>query len=130
MAVKEGGFGVPNMNIFWKSIRMSWLRRSIGSESTWFKLHQQEVYPNAFDPNKSNFESLNKAKVKCSNPFWKEVYSSLIECRLNVLLDHPSEYRYIPINGEPSITCNNIPVRQEWALNRFLDSIIDSKGNL
>ena len=25
MAVKEGGFGVPNVNIFWKSIRMSWL---------------------------------------------------------------------------------------------------------
>ena len=28
MAVKDGGFGVPNINTFWKSIRMSWLRRS------------------------------------------------------------------------------------------------------
>ena len=58
------------------------------------------------------------------------MYSLLIECMLNVLQDHPSEYRYIPINGEPSITCNNIPVRQEWALNKCLDSIIDRKGNL
>ena len=56
MAVKEGGFGVPNVNTFWESIRMFWLRRSIGSESTWFKLHQQAVFPNTFDPNKSNFE--------------------------------------------------------------------------
>ena len=130
MTVKDGGFGVPNVNTFWKSIRMSWLRRSIGSESTWFKLHQQEVYPNAFDPQKSNFESLTKAKSKCSNPFWKEVYSSLIECRLNVLLNHPAEYRHIPINGEPLITCNNILVRQEWAQSKCLDSIIDNKGNL
>ena len=29
MAVKHGGFGVPNINSFWKSIGMSWLRRSI-----------------------------------------------------------------------------------------------------
>ena len=41
ITVKDGGFGVPNVNTFWKSIRMSWLRRSIGSESTWFKLHQR-----------------------------------------------------------------------------------------
>ena len=109
---------------------MSLIRRSIGSESTWFKLHQQEVYPNTFDPHKYNFESLSKAKTKCSNPFWKEVYSLLIEFRLNVLLNYPSENRYIPINGEPSITCNNIPVGQEWALTKCLDTIIDHKGNL
>ena len=71
MTVKEGGFGVPNVNVFWKAIRMSWLRRSIESESTWFKLHKQEVFPYAFDPSKSNFETLNKAKSKCKNLFWK-----------------------------------------------------------
>ena len=34
MAVKHGSFGVPDINSFWKSIRMSWLRRSISSDST------------------------------------------------------------------------------------------------
>ena len=72
MAVKNGGFGVPNINSFWKSIRMSWLRRSISSDSTWFKLHSYEVFPNAFDPIKSNFESLTKAKDKCLNPFGRK----------------------------------------------------------
>ena len=91
MAVKDGGFGVPNINTFWKSIRMSWLRRSISSDSTWFKLHHHEVFPNAFDPTRSNFESLSKAKSKCMNPFWKEVYSASLDCRLNVLLNHPAE---------------------------------------
>ena len=26
MAVKDGGFDIPNINLFWKSIRMYWLR--------------------------------------------------------------------------------------------------------
>ena len=34
MAVRDGGFGIPNINFFWKSIRMSWLRRLIDSEAT------------------------------------------------------------------------------------------------
>ena len=130
MPVNEGGFGVSNVNLFWKAIRLSWLRRSIDSDSTWFKLHKQEVFPNAFDPHKSNFESLSKAKLSCRNPFWKDVYSSIIDCRLNVLFDFPDEYKFIPINGEPHITSNRIPIRQEWAMNKCLNSIIDCKGNL
>ena len=35
MARKHGGLGVPNVNNFWKSLRMSWFRRAIHSESTW-----------------------------------------------------------------------------------------------
>ena len=34
MPVKEGGFGIPNINLFWKAIRMSWHRRSVESDST------------------------------------------------------------------------------------------------
>ena len=130
MAVKYGGFGVPNINTFWKAIRMSWLRRSIASESTWFKLHCHEVSPDAFDPVKSNFESLSKAKGKCMNPFWKEVYSSLLDYRMNVLLNHPQEYRYVPINGEPHITSNKISIRQEWAQHLNLNNILDCSGNI
>ena len=91
MARKHGGLGVPNINNFWKSLRLSWFRRAINSESTWYKLHTYEVSPFAFDPVKSNHDSLMKAKSKCKNPFWKEMYASLITCRLNVLLDFPQE---------------------------------------
>merc|ERR1711867_381349 len=96
--------GIPRVNLFWKAIQMSW---SVDSDSTWLRLHKQEVYPHAFDPHKSNFESLSKAKLICKYPFWKDVYSSLIDCRLNILLDFPNEYKHIPINGETLITGNN-----------------------
>ena len=49
-ARKHGGLGVPNINNFWKSLRLSWFRRAINSKSTWYKLHISEVSPFAFDP--------------------------------------------------------------------------------
>ena len=67
--------------------------------------------------------------MKCMNPFWKEIYTSLLECRLNVLLDFPQEYRYVPINGEPHITSNGISIGQDWSENRNLNDIIDNNGN-
>ena len=101
MAVKDGGFGIPNINTLWKSIRMSWLRRLVSSEDTWAKLHRYDVSPDSFDPCKSNFESIMNAKGKVTNLFWKEVYGSLLECRLNILLSNPPEYKYIPIMVSP-----------------------------
>ena len=88
-ARKYGGLGVSNVNTFWKSLRLSWFRRGINSESTWCKLRRHEVSALAFDPIKSNHDSLMKARSECKNPFWKEMHSSLITCRLNVLLDFP-----------------------------------------
>ena len=72
MTKQQGGLGILNINNFMRALRMSWFRRSIESKSTWSKLHRQEVSPHAFDPVKSNFDSLNKAKAICTNPFWKE----------------------------------------------------------
>ena len=130
MAVRDGGFGVPNINTFWKSIRMSWLRRLIDCDATWAKLHRYDVSPFSFDPCKSNYDSLMNAKNRVTNLFWRDVYESLLECRLNILLEHPQEFRYIPINGEPGITSNKISIKQEWSLSLNLNSIIDDKGNL
>ena len=74
MAGRPGGLVVPNINNFWKSLRLSWFRREINSKSTWYKLHISEVSPFAFDPIKSNYDSLSKARSKCKNPFWKDAF--------------------------------------------------------
>ena len=56
----------------------------------------------------------------CKNPFWKELYSSLITCRLNILQDFPEEYRYITINSKPL---------QSWSVSKNLGEILESNGN-
>ena len=128
MTKQQGGLGIPNINNHWRALRMSWFRRSIDSRSTWSKLHKQEVSPHAFYQIKSNFDSLNKAKAICTNPFWKELYSSLITCRLNILQDYPEEYRYIPINGEPLITENKVSILQDWSISKNLTEILEPNG--
>ena len=61
-------------------------------------------------------------------PFWKEIYATIVTCRLNLFLESPQEYRYVPINGEPQITHNNVSIKQDWATNRTLNDIVDGNG--
>ena len=106
---------MPKINIFWKSIRMSWLRRLIKSNSTWAKLHRAETYPYTFNPINSTYEDLTKAKMVCKNSFWKDIYASLLLSRRKILTIHPEEFITLPINGEPQITNNNIAIGQDWS---------------
>ena len=93
-----------DVNVFWKSIGMSWLRRLISSEATWAKMHRAETFPYTFNPVNSNYDNLVKAKTLCKNSFWKDIYALLLLCRRNILTIHPEEFITLPINGEPQIT--------------------------
>ena len=61
MTRQEGGLGLPNINNFWRALRLTWFKRGIDSNSTWAGLHYHETFPHAFNPVSSNFVSLNKA---------------------------------------------------------------------
>ena len=53
----------------------------------------------------------------------------MITCRLNILQDHPEEYKYIPINGEPLITENRVSILQDWSMFRNLGEILEPNGS-
>ena len=112
MTKKEGGLGMIKINIFWRAIRMSWLRRLSNSKSTWAVLHQSETRPYTFNPMTSNMEQLTRARNLTKNLVWRDIYDSLLTCRSNILFRHPSEYLSIPVNGEPYITKNKNPITQ------------------
>ena len=92
-----------NVNFFLKAIRMSWLRRLITSKSTWANLHKLETFPNTFNPYNSNQERLIKAKEQTNNYFWKDVYASLLQCRLNVTSLYPQEAIHCLLMGSPKL---------------------------
>ena len=85
MTKEEGGLGMITINIFWRAIRMSWLRRLNNSKSTWAILHQTETKPHTFNPITSNMEQLTKARNKTRNLVWRDIYDSLLTCRRNIL---------------------------------------------
>ena len=68
--------------------------------------------------------------MQCKNRFWRELYSSLITCKLNILRKSPEEFIFIPINGEPLITKNKIAIKQEWSKTEMINSILNSNGRL
>ena len=40
----------------------------------------------------------------------------------------PQKYRYIPINGDPHISDNGVPMSQYWSTFRNFDDIIEANG--
>ena len=128
MSKKIGGLGMPNINIFWKSIRMSWLRRLVKSDATWAKLHKAETFPYTFNPINSTYEDLTKATTICKNSFWKDIYASLLLCRRNILTIHPEEFITLPMNGEPQITNNNIAICHDWCKYEMLNVILNANA--
>ena len=89
MGKKELGLGMTNISHFWKSIKLSWLRRLTYSKSTWAKMHRADTKPNTFDPITSNWTNLDKARCHTKNQVWKEIYGALMSCRKNVVKCNP-----------------------------------------
>ena len=89
--------------------------------STWANLHKLEISPNTFNPYNLNQEGLIKAKELTNNYFWKDVYASLLQCRLNVISLYPQEAISLPINGEPLITSNNCAISQDWCKKLYAE---------
>ena len=75
-----------------------------------------------------NWSDIEFTKNKMDNLEWKEIYGSLLACRKNLVKASPSEYLFLPVNGEPYITKNNIDLQQPWCVNLSLNNILNSKG--
>ena len=68
-----------------------------------FEFFFYENNPLVTDKTTSNWSKTELAKNKMDNLVWKEVYSSLLACRRNLVKASPSEYLSLPVNREPYI---------------------------
>ena len=53
---------------------------------------------------------------------------ALLACRKNLVKASPPEYLFLPVNGEPYITKNNIAIQQPWCENLMINDILDFNG--
>ena len=113
---------------FWRSVRLSWLRRLPFSKSTWAQLYKQEIGKFTFNPTNVTMND-RKAKQKNQNPVWRDIYVALLTCRKNVLKIHPEEYLAIPICGEPDLTSNNEDIKQAWCNSMMVYNLLKDDGN-
>merc|ERR1712059_148410 len=60
----------------------------------------------------------------------KEIYSSLLKCRSNLIEMDPQMTLFLPIFGEHRTTQNNIPSQAEWSIGSRAIDVIASTGTL
>ena len=124
---KDGGLGMLKLSVFWRSVRMSWLRRLHTTKFTRKLLHREEVGELMFDPIRSNMESLEKAKVKATNNVWRDIYCTLLRCRQNLLLVNPEEYVTFPMNGEPKLPITTVEGRKPGLTSSIQRGVLQYK---
>ena len=81
LSAKEKGLGMLKLAVFWRSVRMAWLRRLMTSRSTWIRLHAEEAGSYMFDPVNSTMDSHEEAKRRINNLVWNDIYAALLKCR-------------------------------------------------
>ena len=128
--MSAGGLRMVNINVFIKSLKITWLRRIIQNDRnvSWYTL-------SGIDFHKLFTLGIGYAKTlsqNMQNPFWKDVLQNWAEfCKefkiesIRQVLDSPLWYNQNAVNG------NNFFIRDWYEKGiKFVSDIIDDEGNL
>ena len=78
LPTKDNGLGMLRLAVFWKSVRMVWLRRLTTKRSTWKRLHAEGAGSCMFDLVNSTMDTLEEERRRMDNLVWKDIYSALL----------------------------------------------------
>ena len=76
---------MPNILDVCQLVRLSWLKRLTNNQSTWKKLHGEEVGGQIINLTITNMENLKITIRKINNPVWRKAYLTLLKCVKNIL---------------------------------------------
>ena len=84
-SIQNGGLNMIDIGQFWKSLKVSWIRRGIDSQMTWAKLLTEDLKTNGIDNIKTLLYTtdyaLKKIAEKLYAPIWKETVTYLADLR-------------------------------------------------
>ena len=115
---KAGGLGMVDVKMFWLSLKFSWLRRALNTNSFWLDILESEVAEVLgqkisicsilhFGP----IEISNIGK-KINNCFWNQVFQAVNHFMLGALFCYPEMLLFSPIWDNPMITRNEKPLKR------------------
>ena len=96
----RGGLNMVSIPEFWKSLKVSWLRRLTFSESFWKYILEYNLLTLNVNMNNIFYAGntyLSKLSEKITNPFWKEVIFSGSELLENSTFSDPNSFLLQPI---------------------------------
>ena len=103
-----GGLGVPDIKTFWLSLKFSWFRRALSTNSFWPKILLNEVQ----DITELEIKSVDDIMIqgpneignigkKLSNQFWKQVFSSVGPIMQGAISCYPEKMFTAPLWENP-----------------------------
>ena len=97
---EKGGLKMPRIEPFWNSLKISWSRRLISTNSLWLKLLQLDLLENNFDLFDIWYGGpslLNKISDKLKNSFWKETLLAMSKIEKKIPCAQPHLFFHLNI---------------------------------
>ena len=110
--VKFGGLGMPDVAIFWKAFKFSWIRRLISTRSFWPKILLRDVseitrvgvsVSQLLQMGASKFLEISKL---LRNPFWKQVFQTIPHLTEGAAFCYPEKVITSPFFNNPLVVRN------------------------
>ena len=120
---KAGGLGIIDVNNFWKSLKLSWLRRASSTSAFWPKIlclsikHIDGSERSITDLLQEGPNLLSYIGKKLSNKFWKEVLCNVNLFMQGALFCYPEKIFTAPFWDNPNILQNNKAVKKLSFIN-------------
>ena len=127
LPVKQGGLGMPDVKIFWESLKCSWARRIMNSGTAWHKILQANLLASGSEIKELLFirpNELKKSAAKLSNGFWREVITIFAKLSVSIVNYKPHYFFHLNIfdnelikDGDDTIRKFEYPML--WSKNVF-----------
>ena len=125
-----GGLNFPDVKTFWKSLKISWLRRLFNEKncSFWKNILRAELeltqksLDDLFKLGDVGFFELSN---HCRNLFWKSVFLSTSEMFKNVVYSHLDYVGLLPVCNNSFFKITGSPINKQYFNNRFDIQIVD-----
>ena len=118
MAEKNGGLGLVDIKQFWTSLKFSWLRRLSNTSAFWPKILLSSIQKitrentNIMDILHFGSVTINIILKKINNPFWKQVFGSIIPTMQGAIYSRPETILTAPFWDNIYFLRNNRAVKK------------------
>ena len=92
LPIDKGGLNMPDIGVFWDSLKISWARRLMNSDCFWQKVLQLNILSAGFETEDLLYAGpklLKKLGNALSNPFWSETVLAFTKICESVPYAHP-----------------------------------------
>ena len=117
--IEHGGLGMPDINTFIKSLKVTWIRRLItNTNNTWTLLLSKQIKYTNILQHLGPDVFLHNAEIRKSNVFWNEVILSFKDFANSIKILNKDQFLNCPILFNDKLTIGNKVISNNQLLIR------------